>query len=117
MSKSNKVDYGYGDPGAMIKRLVKEDREKELQRLSMIPQLEPEIAQALEEWVIALMSEREGPGVTVEVVTANGTIIDNSWAIRDCFAAIYTVDPDIIARCLQAGGAAYIREEEHAREV
>ena len=75
--------------------------------------LEPEIAQALEEWVIALMGEREGPGITVEVVTAEGKVIDNSWAISDCFAVIYTVAPDVIARCLQAGAAAYIREEDH----
>jgi len=79
--------------------------------------LEPEIAQALEEWVIALMGEREGPGITVEVVTADGTIIDNSWAISDCFTAIYTAAPDVIARCLQAGAAAYIREEAHATDV
>lgn len=75
--------------------------------------LEQEIADALEAWVITIMSEGRGPGLQVEIVTHQGKTQDNSWGISDVFKEIYRLCPDAISRMLQAGAAAYIKSEEH----
>ena len=72
--------------------------------------LEPEIAQALEHWVIALMHERRGPiGRAGIFIDDKGRKNDMSYDISEVFAAIYEVAPEAIARMLQSGGASFVR--------
>ena len=72
--------------------------------------LEPEIADALEEWVEVLMKEASGPGSEGVFVHKDGRrVSDVSFNIADVFSAIYRVTPEAVARMLQAGAAQYIR--------
>ena len=70
--------------------------------------LEPEIASACANWLITLMSERKGKGV--DVFKADGSKLENSWVLDDVITEIDRVCPDVVARLLQAGAAAYIQE-------
>lgn len=74
--------------------------------------LEPDIAEALENWVITMMKERTGPGMDGQFVTKNGLrVYDVSFKISDVFTAINDAAPDAIARMLQAGAAKFIRTD------
>jgi len=74
--------------------------------------LDPEIALAIENWVEALMKERQGQGRDTPLVIKSGTVArvvrERSWQMREVWVEIYRVAPDAIARMLQAGAANYI---------
>jgi hypothetical protein len=72
-----------------------------------------EITNALLAWVNMLMKENTGPGVDVVVMSNNVRWkLDVSYDMTDFFEAINRAAPDAIARMLQAGAAAFIREDE-----
>ena len=72
--------------------------------------LEPNLADACANWLITLMSERQGSGV--DVFRADGTKQDNSWVLDDVITVLHGACPDVVGRMLQAGATAYIREVE-----
>jgi len=73
-------------------------------------QLEPEVADALEAWLTALLKERSGRGVEGVFISNTGRKIDTTYDMVAMFEAVYEVAPDAIARMLQAGAAGFIRE-------
>ena len=74
--------------------------------------LEPEIAEALEKWLLVMMREQRGSGHELVVYKGTERKIDNSYTMTDVFTAINEVCPDAIARLLQAGAAAYITQDK-----
>lgn len=84
---------------------------------NQIPEpLGPQVIFALQEWVTLEMKEGTGPGIEGVFVSKTGEKIETSYDLGDFFEAINRGAPDAIARMLQAGAAAFIKDtaDDHA---
>jgi len=79
--------------------------------------LEPEIAKAIELWVLSLLRERRGRGTEGKFFTSDGVELENSYRMVDLFSIIHEVAPDAIAIMLQKGAEFFVftkAEDDHA---
>ena len=76
--------------------------------------LEPSIAQGLEDWILAFMKERQYQKHKKVTIYQGGRRLppDLSFQIAEVVAEMYHVAPNAVAEMLKAGGASFCQPDE-----